>query len=587
MDGRRSQNHRSISADPKLPQLGRYGTGPFRLHWLGALERTPKSGSPTGLMVTAQFVDLSTRAREPFEVQVPFQALPFLAAGSIWRNQLFSSLEDAPTATVSLDMARFAHEQHRARAPSDLFPTAYDPIERMASPCWCRVLPLTDGSEIIVPSWEILRSQYLFHPKVIPALIAGAADNHDALSESLLPWRPGPTETFRLSDRVVQITHPQWVGGDLAKRLAQLLFDPAARDGLRHLHHSLRLDMLRNPQAIKIPPVKPALAGEGDWTIRYRRVPSFRGMPPRRLVLSIHAIRQPLPYELVIPVALNDNRSTPDRHDELPQYTRPRIQTLLAEDEAADLYGSAGDSRLRTVSVVGLEVAHSAAQVQEFRWDKESQKFRSAGGGNETDVVADEVGLDPSGLPQIGRPEVSAADRSGRAETAPPRPAVDMLRMTDMKRVFADVMRRLRTTAGTAGWTIEPFSADGGAAGIVRVHPATKGRTRAFILLHIHRAGRHIYLADAARNIASETFSIFIGETPDGAALTIGQVTRWLEGFPYDQGPRWLGSAEDDLLLLPDYAIHQARDSRVSDAEIHERFVRRLTKFVTTFMHRA
>jgi len=45
MDGRRRSGHHSISADPKLPELRRFGPGAFKLHWLGALEQSDRSGS--------------------------------------------------------------------------------------------------------------------------------------------------------------------------------------------------------------------------------------------------------------------------------------------------------------------------------------------------------------------------------------------------------------------------------------------------------------------------------------------------------------------------------------------------------------
>lgn len=578
MAGSRSSSSETLAASPRLPQLAKYGPGPHRLHWIGAIQRSTDPGSITGYDIAAQFVDVNGDGSSSFDIMLPLTALPHLAAGSIWRNQMFSGLAAAKMGTVTIDMAQFDPKRHAAQNPYSLIPASVYALAEVPNRCWCRTLPLVDGSEIIVPTWEILRTAYFFHPRLIPPFLGGALDHPDTVSPKILPWRP--EETFRRSIDEVQIGYPQFVSRKLALRLARLIFDSEASDGIRHIFRSIRRDASTGGEVIKVPPVRPPFRAEGKWTIRYIDVPPFHGAPRRRLVLSIHGINHALPYRRVIAVAANDARSTPDKNDSLPQINRPQSKLILPDHGGLDLYGSAGDSKLQTVDVGGLELEDNATEVVTVLPFKEHQTHQSGGQGKEPDVEVSGVALDSTGLPVSGRPELAAGDESLPANEKQSPEESEEVEPIDMGRVFFELRDVLLERPELMGWTVEPFGSE---SGLLRVHNEITMQVRNFLVLHIHHTHRNLYLIDAAKLKGYEKYRVLICETPDGSPISSGMFTDWLGNFPYPHGRHWLDHGEDGLLLRPDYLIHQPRSPGIEAKIIRKRFVTRLTRFVLEF----
>lgn len=581
MMGRRSPSSETLIASPRLPQLAKHGPGPHRLHWVGAIQRSNDPGSITGYDITAWFVDMSQAEQKFINVALPLTSLPHLAAGSIWRNQMFSKLEQVRTATVTVDMTKFNPERHAAKNPYLLIPPSVYALAPVTHHCWCRTLPLIDGSEIVVPTWEILRTAYFFHPRLIPPFLGGALDHPETVSPSILPWRP--EETFRRSEGEVQIGYPQFIGRSLALRLARLIFDQDARDGLRHIYRSIRRDASEGRTAIRVPPVRPPFSTRGKWDIRYIDIPPFRGAGRRRLVLSIHGINHALPYRSVIPVAANDARSTADKNDSLPQIHRPQSKLILPSHGGLDLYGSAGDSNLQTVEVMGLELKDNATEVKTVLLFKESQTHRSGGHNNEPATEVNDVALDSTGVPTRGRPELAAGDPSlpkGARQTSEDSDAIEPI---DMGRVFSALRKSLLERL--SGWTVEPFGGSlGSESGVIRIHDEAMMKARSFLVLHIHHAHRHLYLIDAEKLKGYEKYRVLICETPDGTPISLSMFIEWLGKFPYPYGRHWLDHDEGGLLLRPDYLIHQPRTVGVAEETIRQRFVARLVPFVLRFI---
>lgn len=585
--GRRMQ----MSISPRLPQLRAHGAGPHRLLWLGQVKRS-RVDSPTGFTIEAYFTSKVRNTLTTFSVDVPLEDLPYLALGSIWKNQTYSEVEQARMRWVTIDMRRFHGEAHRMYAdvnPLQVLPASVLRLAHVDHPMGCRILPLADGSELVVPVSEILRSQYLFHPKLVAPFVNGALAFPENFSVDTLPWRPGLDETFYLTPTTAMITYPQWVSLPLALRVARVVLDSRAVTELSVLHRTVSTQALRAPStAFALPSVMPAIAERGAWRVRCTEIPTERGKPPRLLALSIAEIDQPLPYEHLVTVALNDNRKGAEADSPLSGIHRQRTQLVLPEEEGLYLHGSSGDSALELIQLAGLEVSDNAMRVPTSRLFKDHQGFQSVSVASGQEVEVSAVALSATGIPMAGRPEVSGVIPADPKAKAPGVASSEILSLSHMKPVFDATTRKLRSAPEMADWTIEPFAG----IGLLRVAAHNRpARVRPFLVLHIHKPGRNAYLVDAGRLVPSEKMSTFLGETLDGVALTMDDVTQWLGGFPYKVSDKWQSPRPDALLLEQATITHQPRPSvsrggapLPTEQQLQAAFVARLVPFIINFL---
>lgn len=564
--GRRAGTSLAIA---KLPQLAPYGPGPYILHWLGQLKATTSPDAPTGLDMTAHFLGLEGAQHQHVNVDLPLSALPSLRLGMIWRNGASMGPPRGAVTQVTVDMARFDRVQHAVIDPVTVLPRKVYAVAGIPNRCWCRLVPLDDGSELIVPTFELLRAMYFLHPAFIPAFVGGAIDDPELVSPGLMPWFPD--ETRRLSADEVQIAFPRRISGELASVLASILFSPPAADGLSYLARFFRKAKLTE-RAFKFPPIAPPLTGKGRWTIRYIWLHPYRGAPARRLVLSIDETDHPLTYTKIHPVT-PDNYSTPMRNDELPAYRHQAARVELPSDGALNLYASAPDTRLQKVNFAELTIVSNATKVEIVKELKETQSHRSLGGAAGDPVLVDGVAADGAGLPVEGRPGV--ATTSGKSH-----PTSEATEQLKMRLVFEEVRDRLIGSTGMKGWTVEFL----GRSGVIKVINPDRRHQRAYLILHIFHAYRHIYMIEAQKLNEWDRFPVLICQRPQGEEISFDEFTQWLGGFPYEPGRRWLDPSAEGLLLLPARSKHQPRKGGMSIDDVHRQFVRRLAVHVERFV---
>lgn len=562
------------------PTFNNFPAGRVRLNWIGAI--WPSGRSDGGYEIEVQLVPLTGVERAPVYIRTALGALPFLVAGSEWESGRFVCWAPHDVDTVDVNVGHFGSEA-RAVSPFKLLDPSDYFLHRMPSPCYGRVLRVTSGPDLVVPTWEILRSWYLFHPRVVSAFVGGGLRFPDSVAASLLPWRPERTRWP--AGGIPRLVRRKFVADNVAMRLARFLFDPVAAECAYYIYRSLHGGSpTRGGQSWHVPPVLPPYEGVGRWKIWYRDLASTKERPARRLVLRICAADIPLPYEDIEIISEADNSQGPNRDDpNLPlTWTGAQPLNMLADDGTVELVSDGADSALAGMDLDRFDFLDNAVHgVRMHRPTKLLQTHRHGGGAADL-VTVTKVSVDPTAVSQAGQ---AAQGSDGIELTADPVRLPSTVSVITMQHVFKAVIDAVNGPGSRLpnGW-IASFYIEGGTCFSVR-NPKRDERRR-FLAARISDGNRHLYMIEAERLRSSDKFSILICEERHGLALSDSMLSRWLRGFPFNHGSHWLSPNYGEIDLVPGPTIHQPRLVDQSEASWFAFFVDRLHRKIFAFVER-
>jgi hypothetical protein len=543
-------------------ELRRFPDVLWRLNWLGAIKpEGPRA--PFGYRITAQFVSEGAGEPRVLELPVPLGALPKLALGSMWRNEAVVGFVPTQHAAVSIDFSKIHVITHPAVDPYSVLPPSVYSLRALKDRSWCRVIPTLDGPELIIPHSEVLRAWYGFDARVMPFLASNGVEQPATTSRRLLLYQP--EGTYLVPPRSAQITYPSHVSEDLALRLARLVLDPAARPGVRAVHRAFVRSAVGQP--IPLPHLLPPNQSLSRLDVRYVPVPPYRGAPERRLVLGIDGGDLPLPWDTLIPVALGDNRKGEDKADTLAPIRRNTTEVILPPDGALDIYGTAADAKLATVSLMGFGFRDNASHVRLARPAKTEQRAEHAGRSGVA-ITASGVSVDPTADAVDGRP--------GVGDSIAPKLPPHVLQLK-MKEAFDGIIDSLRSEPAFHGWTARYFEDQIHGIRLVNI---ARDEKRPYLILHFTNGLRHLYLIEAGKVREWESFCLFLGERMHGGQLSNGLLRQWLSDFPHPTGSHWMPLENNGLHWLPDYIVHQPRRRGQDEATLRQKLVKRLVKRV-------
>lgn len=563
------------TARPRLAPLAKLGNERFHLVWLGEVQRPASATSATGHIVVARFASDTKQ----FNIPLPLPALPLLALGSLWQEGLYVGLGSAKTAKVTVDVTALAEAHRTALDPYEVLSPAVYPLS-MGKRSPCRLLPVTSGPELIVPTSELLRTSYFFDHRLIEPMLSGAFAN-PALGSSLrLPWVPEGTR--RLSDAEVMLTHRQGIGEPLARRLSRLLFDEAAQRSIAKLSVAYRQASLQS--AFLLPSVEPTFEHRAQWHIRYIDVPEYKQHPQRRLVLTILGQEQALPYERLILLADKDSRQGANSEDpDLKPYARRSTSIVLPDEGTLALYGGAGEAGTDSAPVAGLAFHDNVFEIPIVRPAKSWQSYRSQGGMPDAAVPVHGAATDPTANPVPGLAsqrdgDPMAASGSGIGGTIQTPPA-----LVDVRPMFDDLVRTLQPML--PAWQIDYLDTPNASAGVIKVQHFKSKAIRPFLVLHLQRGLRHVYVIKAGPLADHEHFRLLLCEELNGVALSLSMLGQWLSRFPYPERNKWIDSSyRRRLALRHDALVHQPRPPGSTPAEVQRKFVERVAGRVAGFV---
>lgn len=563
-------------ARPRLRFLDTEGPGPYRLNWLGHV-RKASNHSASGYEIIAQFV----HAAQPDlvrEIPVPLGSMHLLALGTVWRQSFYTGAIPAKEAIVRLDLAHLDLEgANKAVDPIDVIPPFKYPLHRMERRGWCRVLPTTDGEEFVFPNAEIIRTWLLYEPGIVPVILADGIAHPGAVSRKLLPW--DPERTYRVDDEVVHMTYRPGVTDHRRKRLARLLFDPRA---VRWAHaFAGRFRVFAENDCFSLPWALPPFDGQLELRVRYTDIPGWRasGRPSRKLVLSILGVMHPPPFRLLTTEPWSDTRQDPNAsRASLPVVPRRTSEIILPSDGGLELYGNAGDHALETASLEALPFFDSVYDVPSTTLPRRHPQTHRSGVGTPPPVVVEAAGVDPAGLPCPGVAPAAGSDSmprglwSGPPDADPTLPAATLL---EIRPVFDGVISSLQLLL--PDWSVHYLATNSSTEGVLNIQHTESEYFRPFLILHLKRPGRNVYVVRAGCWRDYESFRILICERVVGAAITLSEFADWLGGFPYPYGSKWLDREEGALELRCRTVVHQPRRKNSTTETWYRRFVERIT----------
>lgn len=560
------------------PIFNDFPNGRFRLNWVGGLWPSKQSG---GYEIDVQLVPMEGFRRPPIARRVPLGALPLLVAGSEWEDGRFRGWGAHETADVEVNISRFDDEA-RAVSPYTLLGVTEYFLHRMPAPCYCRVFRAQKGFDLIVPTWEILRAWYLFHPRVVSAVVGGGLRFPESVSSTLLPWRPDGTDWP--AGNMPQICRRKFISESVAMRLARLLFDPIAENRAYYIYRNLQSSRVGRADGSRIvPPVLPPYEGTGQWKIWYRTIPGTGATPTRRLVLRICGATAPLPYADLIVASEVDNSQGANQDDpNLPlSWARSPPENVLPEDGAVVVSGMGADGALNGIDIDHFAFDDNAVHaVNRHTPVKLLQSYRH-GGGQGDPVKVGSVSMDPTAM---GEPGQAAQGSGGTELTTDDSRLPSTVSFVAMQDVFAALVEALNGPASDlpVGWTAS-FYKEGGVC--LSVYNDKRAERRLFLILRVTDGTRHVYVLEAQRLRQNESYSILICEERYGLELNDSLFFNWLSRFPYTGGTHWMSYNYDDLALIPMPAIHQPHREGQTDEMWFRCYIERMHEKVTSFVN--
>lgn len=548
---------------PRLSELANTGPGRYRLHWHGGIS-AGKLQFPLNYKIDAQFVSLDDPAKVE-TLTLSLGTFPHLALGTIWENGVFEGHVDHEIRFVEVDFSTDAGSRLRAQRLDELLPSGSYPLHGLANPGWCRLIPTTDGSELIVPSAEILRAWYFFDSNVIPAVIGGAIKNPSVLSHRHLPWIP--ELTCELLPSGARIVHKNRLSIPSAQCLARLLFDSTARDTAAYISQWIRGK--QSKPSIPLPPALPPFSGRANWTVRCQRIASADGEKPRYLILQLLSSDDALPYDRLERLNQTDLRAGTKIAEDLKKIYRNFTRNIFDDHDAISLWGEGIDDSLQGVSIIGLAFDNSATRVKTFVPAKEEQTHK--GVWVEDDPVdVSKAGVDPTAEHEEGVPPGSQTN-SARSDDEEDKREHDL----EIAPFFEEVIKAVASHDELIDeeWAGDfPFDT----RQVQITHPV-KALTRSFIVARLSNGRRHIYLLDA-EPFNSESFRVIAAETKNGAEISKLDLTQWLGTFPHRPGCPWTCAESQRIGLAIERMKHQQHRKGMTAEQTKEKFKIRLVK---------
>jgi len=564
-----SKGERRRDSVPLILQQLKEDPGPLVLNWLGSLrKRSTRSGQRYGIQAQFRRV-LADNA--PLEVIIPMEAFHLLALGTRWSYGTFNGYAGGRTCWVQLDLpALDLQGPHRALKPHEAKPDWTYPLHGMVHPGSVRLIPVVGGADLIFPIAEMVRVWYLFHPAMLRVILGDGITQPRSMARSDLPW--DPDETRKTGDGA-HVTYDTAFGDGPMKRLARLLFDAHAKQKAGAFSRRLREYSEKN--AFPFPYTVPPLQDRPLLKVHYTDIEEWDDNPPRRLVLSVLAVRHPPPYRFITWDAKHDNRHDPNADPNRPIIRPFSAPGIISDGEGVTLAGEGADSHVESVRTHLLGFDDDAYGVPTERVPRRPSTHRA--GGRElasvqiTHTAPDTGSGGEAGVAELAGGDMLPAPSEEKKRGGPP------IALVRMRTVFDRAIELL--IPQLPGWTVAYLALAGMDNGVLEI-PHEKRADYRFLILHARSSGRHVYALHGTPVDTEKAHQLFACRQPSSQPLTTLQFTQWLSGVPYAGRPIWVNKEPDGLKLIPHAFNHKRHDASFDEATWIEEFAANVSKAV-------
>ncbi|WP_424681024.1 hypothetical protein [Frateuria sp. YIM B11624] len=566
-----AKGERRRDSVPLILQQLKEEPGPLALNWLGSLrKRITRSGQRYSIQ--AQFRRLLEVAT-PLEVTIPMEAFHLLAVGTRWRYGTFAGYGFGRTCWVQLDLpALDTQGQHRALRPHEAMPDWTYPLYDMMHPGSVRVIPVVGGADLVFPIAEMVRAWYLFHPAMLRVILGDGINQPRSMARGDLPW--DPDETRETGDGA-HVTYDTTFGDGPMKRLARLLFDGYARQKVGAF--SRRLREYSEKDVFPFPYTVPPLQDQPLLKIHYIDIEEWEGhRPPRRLVLSVLAVRHPPPYRFITWDAKHDNRQDPNADPQRPTITPFSAPGIITDGEGVTLAGEGADPSVESVRTHLLGFDDDAYDVPTERAPRRPSTHQ-AGGRGPNPVPVTYTAPNTGGGGEAGVAELVGGDMlptSTEEEKGRGGPPIALIRM---RTIFDRAIALL--TSQLPSWTVTYLTLAGMDNGVLDIVHEKRADYR-FLILHARSPGRHVYALHGTPVDEEKAHQLFACRQPSSLPLTTQQFIQWLSGVPYAGRPIWVNKESDGLRLIPKAFNHKRYDASFDEATWIREFADNVVKAV-------
>ena len=159
-----------------------------------------------------------------------------------------------------------------------------------------------EGVDTWLPVTEVIRSHYLFDPRLLPSIVGGLATLGRLTRQSRQAWDPALTRWRGEPGGVAEIAAARFLRPSQVFRLARVLFHPQGMRGMGQLFAALRELRARSQgnDSVEVrrafPPVGLPYAETAQWDAEVHPLPPGPGGEPRQLILRILRHSAPPPW---------------------------------------------------------------------------------------------------------------------------------------------------------------------------------------------------------------------------------------------------------------------------------------------------
>ena len=537
------------------------GDATYELRWLGALQLADSRQRPLEIHAL-----LAAESGQRVRLWLPLDRMPLLMLGSRWHRKAAVAAADTPRdiePLLSMGATWVCPDSAGDVVPEDWLGGRF-PHPSGGWQFWA-----ADGAQYVLPVSELIRTHYVFDPRLLPSILGGVSESMALTGRSRQAWHPDQCRWMDGPGGTAQFRISRFMSNEGAFRLARLWFSEPGRRGLSLLFHAFRRLRVTGSspapgsQRTGLPRVEIPYAGTAKWKVITRELPGAPGGPRRYLIVALtqHSAQPPW-RELVIddgivrrkPAGTEDpgaavsppSSGVPFRLEPIPKpnvtvatsATDGRYNPLRARDvQTLDLEADAFRSTRKTASEVGPGAA-----------DPRRPGFRPVDSGG-TDVPGSHAANIPVVLP------------GNQMSPIPGDYAVPFGR--DLRPVFEKVLTRLQDTvdpscvgrflpsrekahrfelkATTAKTPVRPATT-----------PDRRIKPRQLLIFELRCRDKWLYLIEPTRRSRSERFPIGIVYRSDWAGFLTGDIVEVASAFEFATRTRrgWINHLSEFYAVL-------------------------------------
>ena len=250
------------------------GDATYELRWLGALQLAESRQRPLEIHAL-----LAAESGQRVRLWLPLDRMPLLMLGSRWHRKAAVAAAGTPRdiePLLSMGATWVCPDSAGDVVPEDWLGGRF-PHPSGGWQFWA-----ADGAQYVLPVSELIRTHYVFDPRLLPSILGGVSESMALTGRSRQAWHPDQCRWMDGPGGTAQFRISRFMSNEGAFRLARLWFSEPGRRGLSLLFHAFRRLRVTGSspapgsQRTGLPRVEIPYAGTAKWKVITRELPGSR-----------------------------------------------------------------------------------------------------------------------------------------------------------------------------------------------------------------------------------------------------------------------------------------------------------------------